>query len=197
MNQFISGRKNCHLKGLNSYVLRERISPDEGMLRIFHNTSNCLPGLIREGKYTLAPHNHRQDITLFAICGSATNINFAWDSRAPEKHFREWVFRSEIVDGEISAHYHDNGDLRVTGIEPINCGGIVLPSRQIHTVIASRGSAWLVMEGALAPQGQKSLCYSIHSPFVLSNEGLYENLTQRELDAAWDQIGQYVQEALK
>lgn len=188
---FISGRKNCHLEGLNSYVISERRNSQEGMIRVFHNTGNCLPVLTHDGKFTLAPHNHRQDITLSILKGSAYNVNFRFDSRAPEKHFWEWEFYSQIVDGEIAAHYSNTGDLRVTNIEPI-LNGLYLPASQIHTVVATPGSAWLVCEGALAKPGSKSLCYSRHGAFKLSLGNLYSVLPEAELRSAWKLLGEAI-----
>lgn len=181
---FISGRKNCHLKGLNSYVIRDRLSRKEGMIRVFHNIENCLPSLVKDGKFCLAPHNHRQDITLSMLTGSAYNVNFTYDNRAPEKHFWEWSFYSQIVDGEIAAHFHGTGDLRVSDVTPIK-SGIFLPSSQIHTVVAEPGSAWLVREGLTSPEKQENLCYSRHVDFKLSQDELYSELSHEELRYAW------------
>lgn len=188
---FISGRKNCHLAGLNSYVLSERVSPQTGMLRIFHNTGDCLPALTLDGKYCLAPHNHRQDITLSILKGAAYNVNFSYDSRAPEKHFYEWMFYSQIVDGEIKANFHGTGDLRIAQIEPIR-DGLFLHAAQIHTVVAEPGAAWLVTEGLVAPKDHKSLCYSRHGDFKLSQDGLYSELNAGELQYAWRELKDYL-----
>lgn len=188
---FISGRQNCHLKGLNSYVIRDRVSPSSGMVRVFHNTGDCVPSLLDwEGRYWLAPHNHRQDITLSALTGRAYNVSFAWDSRAQSKTSLEWIFRSEILGEGLAAHWHDAGELRMINVEPI-LDGLFIGASEIHTVIAEPGAAWLVREGQVAPVGHKSLCYSTHSPFVLSLDGLYSPLDRDELRAAYyDLAGQ-------
>jgi hypothetical protein len=190
--RFISGRENCHIRGLNSYVIRDRVSDTEGMIRVFHCTGDCLPALSVNGEFCLAAHNHRQDITLSLLQGSSYNVDFEWDSRAPEKKFYEWRFYSQIVDGNIEAHYSNTGDLRIRQITPIPprfYHGLFLRSTQIHTVVATVGSAWLIREGSLAPPEQKSLCYTMGGDFKLSSEGLYRDLSIEELRAAWEELG--------
>lgn len=181
---FVAGRKNFHLKGLNSYVISERTSQSVGMVRVFHNTGDALPELVRNGVFCIAPHNHRQDISLTLLNGSVYNVDFKFDSRAPEKHFWEWKFKSAIVDGDMATQYHGTGDLRVVNIQPLaRLHALFLSSASIHCIIASPGASWLIEEGALAPPKQHSLCYSRHSGFSLSMADLYEPMTAEEVSA--------------
>ena len=152
------------------------------MVRVFHNTADALPALYRQGKFCLAPHNHRQDITLTIIHGYAVNVDFSFSKQSHPHAFYEWVFRSAIVDGGIATQYHEMGDLRVTGIRPINKEPLFLPSSAIHTVVASPGSAWMVTEGRLAPKHQLNLCYSAHGDFHLTQDELYEPMTAEEIE---------------
>jgi|ERR1700722_3651640 len=184
MLRFISGRKNCHLKGLNSYVIRDRISDQIGMRRVFHNTGDALPELIRGGVFCIAPHNHRQDISLTLLHGAVLNVDYSFDSRAADRQFFEWKFRSAIVDGEMATAYHNTGDLRVVNVQPLSRShALFLHSAAIHGIIASPGASWLIEEGALAPATQLNLCYSRNSDFHLSQDDLYGPMTPEEVGA--------------
>lgn len=193
MNRFISGLKNCHLPGVNSYVLKDRVSQSIGMTRIFHCTSTAMESLTKaDGSYRLAPHNHRQDIALYAISGVAYNVSFDWvEHHHPGPNY-QWDFSSEIVDGNIGASVSATGTLTIRDIAPITESGLFLPSSQVHTVIAPAGSAWLVQEGPLAAQGHVSRLYSIGSSLDLQRSGMYLPMDNSELESAFDMISEMV-----
>lgn len=178
----LSGLGHCHVPGLHSYVIRERISNAHGMLRIFHNTGDSLVSLVGpNGEFRLAPHNHRQDIRLFRIFGSAVNIDFSIDRLIHGKQQREWAFGSALLEGEVALSWLNTVDLRVSNATLIPDDGLLLTCDQVHTVVAPKESAWLVVEGPLAPAKQKSLCYSLQTDFQLDSTGLYVPMTGTEL----------------
>lgn len=187
LTKFISGLKDCHLPGLHSYVLQDRMNDANGMIRIFHNTGKAMATLTdADGSFRLAPHNHRQDIALFRIFGFAMNVNFSFDARLSGHYGYEYVFDSQLVDGKMGVHFHALGDLDITDIAPITTAGISLPATQVHTVVAEPDSAWLVMEGKTA--NDVSLCYSKKNDFTLNSEGLYTPLDEAALALAWEYI---------
>lgn len=181
---FLSGLRNCHIHGLNSYVIRERVSDTVGMLRIFHNTGHRLRSLTGDQDYRLAPHNHRQDITLYGLFGSAANVALDVD-RLPHRGTQfEYVFGSALQSGEFTLDFKDTVGLFVKDAQPLPKCGLKIPATEVHTVVAAPDSAWLVAEGTLAPATHHSLCYSKRHDFKLKNDGLYVPMTAEELQDA-------------
>lgn len=182
---FKSGLRHCHVRDLFSYVIRDRISPAEGMIRVFHNTGESLSSLVgTQGEFMLAPHNHRQDITLLRIAGSPVNVDFSIDRLVHGKQQREWRFVSALLTGEFSLEWSNTVDLRVSNAALIPDSGVYLSAEQVHTVIAPPGSAWMVIEGQIATPSHRSLCYSLRPGLVLNSNGLYLPMEEVELDTA-------------
>jgi hypothetical protein len=181
---FISGLRNCHLKGIDSLVLSSRESQECGMARVFFNR-DC-PDMANlhgsDGSYILAPHNHRQDIALYGLWGSATNVSFKVDRRTHDRYHTEFRFGSAIVDGKITAEYKDCVDLYLQDAAIIPRTGLSMSCRAVHTVLSTVGSAWLVVEGHTAPEGSESLCYSPakNGVLVFDQAGLYQEMTPVE-----------------
>lgn len=198
--RFISGFLNCHLPELHSYVIRERVSDCSGMIRIFHNTGSSMSSLVKEdGDYRVAPHNHQQDIRLFMLSGSVVNVNFEVHNYAPGRRstFEYW-FGSALKSGEFSIHFHDMAEMFIDDISTIPESGIVLNSKQVHTVVAAPGSAWLVAEGQIAPAKQRSVCYSKKPNLKLNSAGLYIPMSPLDLGNAgrefsWKQIDEIIE----
>lgn len=65
--------------------------------------------------------------------------------------------------------------MAVRDIAPLPQAGIALECHEVHTVIAERGAAWLIVEGELAPLSQQSRCYSRRNTFELP-ENLYRSM---------------------
>lgn len=91
--KWISGIHNCHVPGLNSYVIRGRADEKVGMVRAFHNEGdhrgdNFLGKLLQDKpeecrqEYMLLPHNHRQAIRIIPVRGSVVNVTFDLDRRS-------------------------------------------------------------------------------------------------------------------
>lgn len=170
---------------LHSYVIRERIDPEHGMIRVFHNTGDSMACLVGPtGEFNVAPHSHRQDITLVRIAGNALNVDFSIDRLVHGKQQREWVFGSALLGGEFSIEWRNTVDLRVSNVCPIPDAGMHLASDRVHTVIAPPDSAWLVIEGKTAHARQRSLCYSLRGDFQLQSAGLYVPMSESEVAEA-------------
>lgn len=187
---WISGIQNCHVLGLNSYVIRDRISDAQGMVRVFHNEggrvfgSNFMGGLVHADDYMLAPHNHRQAIRLVPISGTILNVSFELDRRSHDHRTAEWVFESAILTGEASIRYKDLIDMHVRDAAILPPEGISLAAHEVHTVIASLDASWLVIEGEPAPLSQQSLFYTRRSDYRLNTDLLYEPMDEWQLRTA-------------
>lgn len=179
---WISGIQNCHVEGLNSYVIANRTSDYNGMLRVFHNVGgrgfgfNWMNALLRDGDYALAPHNHRQAIRLVPIRGHVLNVSFELDRRSHDHRTTEWVFESAILTGTASIRYKDSIDMYVRDVAILPIHGISLAAHEVHTVVASEGAAWLVVEGKPAPPFQQSLFYTRRPDYRLNDDGLYQSM---------------------
>ncbi len=184
--KFISGLRNCHLPGVDSLVLRDRISPSQGMIRLFYNSSSKEMKNLKQddGRYVLAPHNHRQDISLYRVSGNPVNINFFVDRRSHDHYHIEMKFGSAITDGKLRTDYRDCVDLYLQDANVVpGREGMALPYQQVHTMLSSPGDSWLVVEGQVAPEGTIPYCYSPTKNGLLEfdQSGLYQTMTEFEL----------------
>ncbi len=179
--KFLSGLANCHIPGLYSLVISERESATVGMRRIFYAGLDCKMGLWDGADFRIKPHNHRQDIRLSRLFGRVSNV----DVKLSEVHqwrsefaVYEYAFGSALLDGQFSLRRVRlmMGDL----IERPLTAPIYLHWSNVHTVVAEPGSAWLVEEGAVAPEGMER-CYSVSHRLSLSSEGLYRPLDRERL----------------
>lgn len=184
----ISGLANCHVLGLYSYVLKPRESDTDGMWRIFFAPKSCesLNGLWKEdgSDFRLLPHNHRQDISLHGLFGSAVNVSIRkMFSGLPGRGIlHRYGFGSALLDGSFSLHPCGSIWLPDLNDRSVICAsGVHLHWSDTHTVIADSASAWLVIEGAIAPAGSKSFCYSRREDLRLSGDGLYVPIPANEL----------------
>lgn len=184
MTKFISGLKHCHVPGLHSYVLRDRISDSEGMLRVFHNTGSSMLSLYDSvGEYMLAPHNHRQDITIYAIHGEITNVTFEVIHRSHHRDRHEYTFKSAIQGGDLSLDFIDTVEMKIQNIQVLHPAddGLRIPCADVHTVVAAPHTAWLVVEGAIAPLKHRPWCYTVGFKHGFDSDGLYRPMDQEEL----------------
>lgn len=178
MLRFIGGIRNYHKVGINGYIIRNRINEREGMIRVVHNTGNALESLYGgNGDFLFAPHNHRQDITLYRISGFSLNVTLKFDDRCSGHGGYQHAFNSELIDGEMKTHWRACGDLDIANVKPIPEDGIFLESQEIHTLITEPSASWLIVEGELATikhPRHVNHCYSQVPGFSLkSNSDLY------------------------
>jgi hypothetical protein len=186
--KFISGLKNCHVKGVDSLVISERVSDEVGMVRVFHATPGH--GLINifkrldlpTAEFCLAPHNHRQDVSLELIYGNVSN----WRATETDAEFAidltEYRFFSGIlgkmeVEPLRKARMAFNREVLQSGV-PAH-----MSASQVHTVqVVSPPAAWIVREGEIS--NAPSLAYNCEG-WEPTSGGLYIPMTADELaDAA-------------
>lgn len=181
--RFLSGLADCHLPGLYSLVLSERVSHEKGMRRIFYASQHCRMDLWDGADFRLKPHNHRQNITLQLLFGNVSNVAL----KLSEVHqgrgefvVYEYAFGSALLNGEFSLNRirMHAADLRHKDLTE---RPLYLHWSNIHTVVAAPGSAWLVEEFAVAPEGM-GRCYSVSHRLKLSSDGLYRKMSQGELE---------------
>lgn len=182
-SKIISALANCHIHGLYSIVLRERVDEYKGMLRIFYVPESCrsLERLMTGNDYSLMPHNHRQDITLYGLFGHATNVMHKYvpkEENGMPKY--EYSFGSALIDGEFSLNLEKEVNQAGAKWDEIDTNGVCLLASDIHTVVAEPGSAWLVVEGKLSER-ESTRCYSMLANKKLSSEGLYESIPSSAL----------------
>ena len=137
----LKSRFNCHIKGLHSVPIRET---NGRLTRIFFtDTDHVMHKNGNLSTMSLGAHNHRYNITLTGLCGSAVNVNIikAVDSGKPLHHF-------EYMDGE-KMRYLGKALAQISGIQAIGPQPIFMPASDIHTVFVPQyeKAAWLVDEG--------------------------------------------------
>lgn len=177
--KFISGMANCHLPGLYSFVISERRSRDVGMRRVFYAGVDCRMDLWEGADFRLKPHNHRQDITITGLFGTARNV-LVKTGYGPH---RLWCYRftSGLLEGEFSLERMQYEDAQVVKTVPITEKSQHLHWSEVHTVEAEPRSAWLVEEFELAPTGMERI-WSVNHNLKLSSKGLYLAMNRKELD---------------
>jgi hypothetical protein len=184
---FVSGLDDCHVPGVYSLVLQERRDALDGMLRIFYVSREAsIDRLEQDGDFAVMPHNHRQDVTLYKLFGSAKNARLSLVGG--HDHVQEYVFGSKLLTGEFSLSWTRTVWTGQFSFEPIHPDGVHLAWSDVHTVVADVESAWLVKEGATAPEPYTSLCYSRRLNRQLCQDGLYRTLERKELDEIRDRI---------
>lgn len=176
--KFISGLENCHLPGLYSLVISERESDSIGMKRVFYCSRSCKMSLWEGADFRVKPHNHRQDIKLTLLFGSAQNVTVKFGYG--EHRLFCYRFKSALLNGDFSVEKM-NFDNAHTVSEPITKAGLSLHWSVVHTVAAEPNTAWLVEEGNLAPPDMERV-WSADWNLNLSSEGLYRPMTRRDLN---------------
>ena len=199
--KFTSGIKNYHKAGINGYIIRNRNNDREGMIRVVHNTGNALESLYgANNDFLFAPHNHRQDITLYALFGCSFNVTLRFDDRCSGHGGYQHVFDSELIDGKMGSHFRTCGDLDVANIRPIPESGLFLESQEIHTLITEPGAAWLIVEGELATVKHPrhiNYCYSQVAGFKLeTTPDLYQPMSVEYLRARELEFGSRIENVL-
>lgn len=137
-------RKNCHIQGLHSIVLRN----DKGRLtRAFFTTpDHRMHENTLDGGLALGVHSHLYDITLKCISGKFCNHNYTKALEAGASLFHG--FASTPDKKVLRAGLHP---LRLTSFQWVypNDKPIFMDSEDLHTVYVQEGerASWLVQEG--------------------------------------------------
>lgn len=197
----ISAMENVHVKGMYSLVFMDRVSRGAGMLRMFYigNQANPMNWLTFQRDFSLLPHNHRQEILLIGLFGDVVNVRMeklAKPRGNPSFGVYEYEFGSALLNGNFSVAR--TGDLcylewkmEALRTEPGE-SGILMQAHEIHTVIASSPSAWLVSEGMVSDG--KPLCYSVQNNLELDSCGMYKKLNGGEIAALCKEITHHAEE---
>lgn len=184
----IRGLWNCHVRGLHSLVLRDRVDDSNGMIRVFYAEQGALcykPGQI---EFPIMPHNHRQDITLTNLFGNAANYVYTFEKklRRGVEHLHEYEFGSALLDGSFTLIPKGRKAIDKVSYRELSDVPQVMKSWEVHTIGAWGLSAWLVEEGQLATHG--TLCYSREPGKVLSSDGLYIPMSAGDIETCWKYI---------
>lgn len=176
--KFISGMANCHVPGVYSIVFENRKNPVQGMLRMFYAATNILSPLEDDEDFIVMPHNHRQDLALYRICGNPYNVwmNF----NGGNDRVQRYRFTSALLEDDFDLRWC--GDILTADFypDPIRKDGLFMAWDQVHTVVAPAGSAWAVEELELAPKWGEQFCFSRSWNKRLYKAGLYKNMSNEE-----------------
>lgn len=187
--KFLSGMLNCHLPGVHSFVLEDRKNELVGMKRIFYTERNLPFWKDGDGAdFNLAPHNHRQDVSLTLLKGEVINYDF---HHGEGQYLYAYKFKSALLEGKFTLEQRGYHKMWHSSI-PLSNTPLYLGWNDVHTITASAGSIWLVEEGQEAPPDSQ-FCYSVSNHLRLKEEGLYIPLKGRVLDV-WESHINYLLE---
>lgn len=181
--KFISGLRNCHLPELYSLVLQERKSTINGMNRVFYAAAGlgdqaCNMQLWDGADFRLKPHNHRQNIRLTPLFGDVIQVKFTLSDSHGDFFLYKYKYEPALGSEQFKLERMEYTKAKFS-LEPL-VKPINMHWSDLHTIVAQPGSAWLVEEGWLAPEGMQRI-YSTSHRLELSNEGLYIPMTSYEL----------------
>ena len=184
----VKSLKNCHVKGLDSYVLYDSKKEGGFMLRIFFAYPGSLDNIYdRNGNFILGIHNHRFDISFIPILGAMVNVRTEiLPNPTPEStRLHEFSFSSAILNGAMSADYQKPVDATPLREDVLMPGmHATMKAEELHTVRiknseATEGVAWIVIEGPdINPD---SLIYGTKEKLTLNREELYQTMTKEEV----------------
>lgn len=190
------GLWNCHVVGVQSLVLRERVDDNNGMYRIFYadsdvlNTNLPMQGSVIQRDFVLMPHNHKQDLKFTKLFGEVVQI---WYEFGPsEDSLYEYEFTSALHGGDFGLQLRRCMPVKKVHAHHMGSNGycdcsFFMRSVDVHTVRATAGSAWLVEEGQL-DKDLTPLCYSRFPDKKLDKTNLYKPMTDQEADTLWQKI---------
>ena len=140
-------RAHCHATNIDSVVLAK--NADGRLTRVFlawpgHTLHANYPGSPR---YTVGVHDHRYDVALRLIRGTAVNHAF---ERADGEDHTEYRFASGVATGTATAERLGSAGLRATESRPLTTfEDVSMAAAVFHTVWVPGAvpTAWLVTEG--------------------------------------------------
>lgn len=176
MKGFISGHHNYHVAGIDSYLMRESRG-DSHLLRVFHATDmSDIQDVLTDGDYSVAPHNHSFDLILFKLFGEAGDVRF---KQASDGESADYEYPLSKDGNSFTFQTPKLTHLYIHGMSRIGLNGIRIPASDIHTVIASPGSAWLSVQ--VASGDADVFCYSRKPDFKLDTASLYVPMSDEDL----------------
>jgi len=192
----LRGISNCHVKNVDSIVLRERVSDYDGLIRVFF----ARPGhpldryYDKSGDFVVMPHNHVYDISIEALHGNILNYKFREVLLDIPAQISRYRFTSAIATGSIGLQYEHQTDLQ--NPEVVHLGSRIplqLKDSDIHAMcVSSSVGSWIVREKTI--YRKFSYCYSTSREKILSTDGLYQPMTEWQLADSCQQIYEYVRE---
>lgn len=171
---------NCHAVGMDSIVFKES-SP---MIRAFvarpdhtlwRNTSHM------DRQFSVAIHQHRQDITMVPIFGEICNVFFAGGNR--DCFLYSYEYDSKILDGKGGFRSVPEEITVGLKMEPLRVPKF-LRGEVFHSVYLPQGqtAAWLICEGA-PNEKYDSCCFTNDKELQKADFSmLYQPMTQARLD---------------
>lgn len=188
--KFISGLKNCHVPEVESLVVSERLSNEAGMIRVFYATyGHHLKSLYTDDTrkyFVVAPHNHRQDISITLLFGQVIN----WRVLPWQGSFvlTQYKFSSGIL-GRMDVTEMGINRVSMFPTELSTFKPLKLQATDVHTIqVISNEAAWLVDEGKL---GTNPILAYNGPDWKPSAEGLYVTMTAQELESRNTQFTNY------
>ena len=184
--RILGGLANCHVKGLYSLVLTERLSPEKGMTRIFYVGPEGCDLSFRynlKGERSLLPHSHRQDVRLYKLAGDIENFLFTESPNGIT--FNEFQYDSVLLGGKGFTLLREKVCMKETFSQLPTHSGLLLFKEDIHTIVAKPNSAWLVVEGAVIDGPTK--CYTFNKNPRLA-ENLYQPMDSIQLEKISTQL---------
>jgi hypothetical protein len=170
---------NCHAVGMDSIVFKES-SP---MIRAFvarpdHTLWRNMPHL--EYSFSVAIHQHRQDITMVPIFGEICNVLFTGVSR--DKLLHAYEYDSQILGGKGGFRRVPKEVTVGLKMEPLRFPKF-MRGDIFHSVYVPQGkaAAWLICEGA-PNQKYDSVCYTNDAELEQADfSALYQPMTEARL----------------
>ena len=170
---------NCHAVGMDSIVFKES-SP---MIRAFvarpdHTLWRNTPQMDR--LFSVAIHQHRQDITMVPVCGEICNVFFAGGDRSCFLYSYE--YDSKILDGKGGFRSVSKEITVGLKMEPLRVPKF-LRGEVFHSVYVPQGTtaAWLICEGA-PNQKYDSCCFTNDKALEKADfSALYQPMTAERL----------------
>ena len=188
-NKFISGHRNYHVRGINSFLIRESKPGESRLLRVFQATDNCASKLIQYGDYSIAPHNHSFSLTLYLMFGAAYNVEF----QSIVNDGNDYSYRLGVNGDGFNLEESTLCTLVVDQIRRIRADGIGMNSEVVHSIVAESGSVWLTVENESPIDFVEPLYLFSKLPnFSLVDPELYQPMSEGELSGY-----QYILDAAK
>ena len=143
-------RAHCHATNIDSVVLAK--NADGRLSRVFlvwpgHRLHANYPGSPR---YTVGVHDHRYDVSLRLIRGTA--VNHAFERKTGGTPHTEYRFTSGVATGTATVEKLGTAELAVVESRPlVTFDDVTMPAAAFHTVWVpgTVPTAWLVTEGAV------------------------------------------------
>lgn len=183
----ISGVYNCHVRGLNSFMMTDN-------LRVFVST-NWTPLSVNYYGDAVGFHNHHRDIELQILYGEIFNVQaFPVIGQRHPFGFNAWEWDSSLRGGKgkftkLQTQLNISPKMLTTCLAP-DSPAFPIRNNELHTVVQySKVAAWAVTESGPS-MSSRTLNWSRGKLDEWSADDLY--VPMKDPVAAWNQIKPYV-----